>query len=392
MYGTESKCLCPPDFRGDLCEKERVELECHANMSVWFYPIAPFEGIVHFGNNVTDPDCRLTRNSSDEFYGGLFSLDDSCGGFVINETDQLIYKKELNIQYSPDFVNVQDIVFNLSCIHNKDNTQLSFGTFQTEIDKPGAKDKTVVEEKEEVYEPAKLSILDADMGAITGPVTLGQKAVMYNFLGDSKIYKNIYVGKCSVIDPDNGVTVTMLDNGCPAESFQKQFYTDAKRTTSPNIGITHGIKIFKLRPNTKRMQFSCEVTMCRDNSDSECNLATCGASRIKREVSRAKRDTTLIKRKYQNTTFEIYIKTSPGDSDDDIIGVEPSEHSDNNLPIIYVSGASFLVIAVLLTAIFVILKKRSIQGRKAAGLPGNLQADPKLWNDIAIARHDQLKI
>ena len=40
-----------------------VEIECQKNMTVWFTPIEPFEGLVHFGNDVNDPVCLLERNS-----------------------------------------------------------------------------------------------------------------------------------------------------------------------------------------------------------------------------------------------------------------------------------------------------------------------------------------
>jgi len=381
----EEFCLCTPDFVGEYCDENRVQIGCDGeNITLNFTPIEPFDGLVHIGDNVSNNDCLLFK-TDDGVYSGSFPMDDSCGGFVVNDSlsDETKYKKELNIQYNSDFVDSKDIVFNVSCIHNTNGTQESIG----DLSFVEENEKTKAEEEEKLYKPAKLTILsNPGKTDITKPVELGQRVYMVNYLQDTNLFKTLYVDSCTVTDPDHGRTITIFQGGCPAPKAAMIFFTDAIREQTPvGFGISHDISIFKLVPTTVRLSFSCNVRMCQNNNREDCELATCSEFT---PTSRRKRQTTSESENLNRVVYEIYIvPTSNGISsgENGIIIASTNDNAEKGM-FILVSVVACVLIVVLITILIVIVKKRQ---RKQA--PNDASQDVNPWCHLALARHDQPK-
>jgi hypothetical protein len=271
---SKEKCLCTENYIGDACEDSRVNIECgHNNVSLQFTPIEPFNGLVYVRNDQGQKPYRLVQLPGDDFYSGVFSkeLESKKVPEINSSNGDNILKKVLNIYFNDIFLDDLDMSLNVTCLHTDDPLT------EREVGQIGESGETG-DEMEQNDEPARLSIrTNPDMAEITDAVSFGQRVFLFNYLEDDKFFKRLYVDRCTATDVIHRRSITIVESGCPTEKAQRIFYSDAMRTSKP--GITHDIKMFKLHRDTTKLTFTCYVTLCRDPSESVCELATCSTKR-----------------------------------------------------------------------------------------------------------------
>jgi len=283
-------CQCPPDYFGDNCENNRVQVECNGeNITVSYYPQSQsaFDGIAFLGFEQDNQACRL--NVSGTYFTGTFDKANDCDSINdISTSDRnATYTKTLNIYFNNQFFDDNDLALNVTCIY-RDNATVTSNA--TGVIGQGQE----IDEIETAYEPARLSVRDSNLAELAGPVTLGERVKLYNYLDDSNLYTSLLVEDCTATDPDNSKTVTIITGGCPTEKAKKLFFSTATVVSSPKDGISHDIKIFKLDANTTTLTFTCNVLMCRASASATCAVPSCTftpMTRRKRQASSEEDDT-----------------------------------------------------------------------------------------------------
>jgi len=299
--GTEEKCFCAEDFHGDDCADQRVKVECQAeNMTITFYPRdgSAFTGFVYVGDNHTLSECMLTKATDNSSFSGEFVYS-TCDG--INEEnatndDQVgeFHLKNLKIQFSDALVSSHDLTLNVSCFHSHNTTKTNEGSVggdQPFDDTDGHGGLTKGDEVKTTYIPAYLRLTDESYVELSGTVRLGQKVYLQNYIEENNQFKDIIVNKCTATDPDSQATLLMIDGKCPAPTARQLFYQAAAEEMtqvagSVDSGVQYSFRIFKIKPTTTKLDFSCEIKMCNTAGDADCAIDNCVSKRKRRSASR----------------------------------------------------------------------------------------------------------
>jgi len=397
-------CLCTPDFVGDLCQNNRVDIMCAGDhMNITFRPIEfleygqdwNFTGVIYIGND-SDPNCFL-QEQENGLYFGHFEMFDECGGWVINTTEgSTKYTKNMNIQYNPNFY-FEILTFNVSCVLSLDGLQQSRGEIDPSAD--SGRDTDIGKPVEEAYAPARLTVLNSQRRPLSGSVALGDRVYLVNYLEETSQFKSIYVESCDAEDPDHNRKVNLLTRGCPAPRAEKLFFGDPMRSWSPAPvpGVMYDMQVFKLHSSTKRLSFSCLVKMCRSQDDTNCELERCqvqaNSRRRRQAVATSSNPIISIPKDEQLTRVEIYIvDLGTPENDNGIITrvSDPTTQTGFNketLVVIISVVGSVLLLVCLVLAVVLIHTRRS---PRTPQHPPEYTMDPASWFRMpAKARHDQ---
>jgi hypothetical protein len=239
------------------------------------------------GHNQGNSTCVLTKNATTGVIEGEFHKNQDCDSYedIDAASGNETFTKTLNIYYNDVFFDDNDLALNVSCFYTN-NATTSTGIASI------AGEGQQITEVESAYEPARLGVMtNPGMAAITAPVNLGDRIFLFNYLDDIVLFKKMYVDECIANDPVMSKSVTIIQGGCPTDKAKKLFFSQATGVTSPNTGITHDIKVFKLDANTTTLTITCDVVMCRDASSSACADATCSGFT---PMSRRKRSVPLV--------------------------------------------------------------------------------------------------
>jgi len=285
-YGSDAdmKCWCSQDFVGDLCQTDRVEVDCFANETVvTFHAMESFRGLARLGVQMEE-GCELELSHTQHTYTVKIPNTGKCNSSESfdNETQVTTYSHQLNIQHHKDFITKLDQKINLSC-----------GIFSSQSEIETEADIVVVDNDDNAPDisvtsvPVKLSVFEASGGdkksEVIESMELGDTMYLINYLENTQVYKTLKAENCTAIDVPNNATLDIINEGCPTEVAAPLFYSAGNMTQlqidgveGTFVGQMFRMQTFKLHPTTDKIVIQCSVKVCREDNLAQCDLPDCG--------------------------------------------------------------------------------------------------------------------
>jgi len=389
----EEKCACKSIDKGTECSEDRIEVECVGENVVITIDLleyglssSNFSGIVYLGLNNSDSSCTLTPDGGSPgiYNEQSFSITDEtlCDGWkewfndTVNDIEGHYYSKQLTIQFSPDYIDANDVTLNLTCFHSSDDTVVVSGRAEISVVADDGAVKDADDTIKVAYIPVEFGIFDNDNNELSEDgteVEVGDDVYLDLKLTDLDVYKGMAVDNCVVSDEDAGKSLTIIQSLCITDAAAK-IMDGPSITKSSNPGYILSIftmTVFRLTESTTTLTVECEVNLCKDENSTRCEEPTCDGARRRRRRAAGDEELEVQKTSAQIkiASSEVSIITSEGENK------ECETPESTKISLISLAVVCVILLVVSLTLVYFLIRNRNAPAKSF----------PQL-NDIAIAR------